>query len=337
MSDSLPDNRKIVLTEYPTGLPTEACFTLATEPAQQPAEGQILVQTDSVSIDAWIGTTLSPGWLHELIPLGSTVGALGVGQVVASAADGFAVGDSVTGPLGAQTMACVPASDCHKVDTSMVPLSTYLGLLSLTTGITAFFGIRDVAQVRDGDTVVVSAAAGAVGSVAGQMARLEGASKVIGIAGGPAKCQLLTEQVGFDAAIDYKNESVEERLGELAPDGVDVFFDNVGGEMLDAVLEHIRERGRVCICGAISQYDDNQNVYGPKKYLRLAERYARMEGYTAFHFMDRLPEAYTAIGQWIAEGNLKMVEQVEQGIESFPRALTMLFSGGNTGKLLVKM
>jgi NADPH-dependent curcumin reductase CurA len=332
----LPDNTRIALREYPQGLPGEEHFAIETAPSEAPGEGEILVEVRYLSLDAWIGTTLSPGWLHELIPLGSTVGAFGVGHVVASGDDRFQVGDAVTGVLGAQTYALAKADDCQKVDDQNLPITAWLGLLAVTTGLTAYFGMHDIGQVKPGETVVVSAAAGAVGSVAGQIAKIEG-GRVIGIAGGPAKCQFLVEKLGFDAAIDYKGEDIDARLKECAPDGVDVFFDNVGGEMLDAVLDQIRDRARVVICGAISQYDDNANVYGPKRYLRLAERYARMEGYTVMHFMEHFPRGMADLSGWIQQEKLWMPEQVEEGIESFPRALTMLFSGGNTGKLLVKI
>lgn len=269
MTDSanLPENQKIVLLEYPEGVPTAACMGVETEPTRAPDAGEVVIKNDSVSIDAWIATTMSKGWLHEFMPLGGTVAALGVGHVIASNFDGLAVGDAVTGPVGAQTYTTLGGEAFQKVDESIAPLSAYLGLLSMTTGLTAYFGILDVGDVKEGETVVVSAAAGAVGTVVGQIAKIKGA-RVIGIAGGPAKCKFLTEKVGFDEAIDYKGESIDERLKALAPDGIDVFFDNVGGEMLDEVLEHIRERARVVICGAISQYDDNNNIHGPKKYLR---------------------------------------------------------------------
>jgi NADPH-dependent curcumin reductase CurA len=333
---NLPENRKVVLREYPPGLPDETHFALETEPSKAPGEGEILVATRYLSIDAWIGTTLSPGWLHELIPLGSTVGCFGVGHVVASGDDRFQPGDAVSGVMGAQTHALVKADECQKIDDQNLPITAWLGLLAVTTGLTAYFGIRDVGSVKPGDTVVVSAAAGAVGSVAGQIAKLDG-GRVIGIAGGPAKCGFLVDDLGFDAAIDYKNEDVDARLKECAPDGVDVFFDNVGGEILDAVLDQIRERARVVICGAISQYDDNANVYGPRRYLRLAERYARMEGYTVMHFAGKFPEAMGQLSEWIKAEKIWMPEQVEEGLDAFPKALTMLFSGGNTGKLLVKV
>ena len=335
-AQSFPENTKVVLREYPPGLPNESHFAVETAPTEAPGDGEILVEVRYCSLDAWIGTTLSPGWLHELIPLGSTVGCFGVGHVIASGDDRFTVGDAVTGTLGAQTYAVVDANDCQKIDDQNLPITAWLGLLAVTTGLTAYCGMHNLGAVQPGETVVVSAAAGAVGSVAGQVARNAG-GRVIGIAGGPEKCAFLKEKLGFADAIDYKNEDVEARLKEVAPDGVDVFFDNVGGAILDAVLDNISEGARVVICGAISQYDDNSNVYGPKRYLRLAERNARMEGFVVTRFAPQFGEAIGQLAQWIQEEKIWMPEQVEEGIESFPKALAMLFSGGNTGKLMVKV
>jgi hypothetical protein len=222
----------------------------------------------------------------------------------------------------------------QKIDTELAPPSAYLGALGLTTGLTAYFGLLEVVNVNEGDTVVVSGAAGAVGSIACQIAKIKGA-KVIGIAGGPDKVSYLTETLGADAGIDYKGEDVAARLDELAPDGVDVYFDNVGGELLDTVLERLAMGGRISICGAISQYDDLSDVRGPKLYLRLAERNARMCGFTVDHFSEKFPEATTQLAGWMSEGKLKMPEHIESGIEKFPAALIMLFSGGHMGKLLV--
>ena len=305
----LPDNTRIALREYPEALPDAHHFEVKTQPSQAPGEGEILVAVRYISLDAWIGTTLSPGWLHELIPLDSTVGAFGVGHVIASGDDGFEVGDAVTGVLGAQTHALVKATDCQKIDDKKLPITAWLGLLAVTTGLTAYFGIRDIGQIKPGETVVVSAAAGAVGSVAAQIAKLDG-GRVIGIAGGPAKCKFLVDELGLDAAVDYKAGDVEGQLKAAAPDGVDVFFDNVGGEILDAVLDRIRDRARVVICGAISQYADNANVYGPRLYLRLAERYSRMEGYTVMHFKEHFPRGLADLSAWIEQDKIWMPEQV---------------------------
>ncbi|MEN3975257.1 NADP-dependent oxidoreductase [Emcibacter sp. SYSU 3D8] len=330
-----PINRKVVLVSHVNGLVGPEHFRIEEETTRPPGEGQVLVETDSISIDAFIRTSLNDTeGLHTQVPVGGTVIALGVGRVIESNAPGWSVGDAVAGPLCAQTHATLPVGMLQKIDDSM-PLSTYLGALGLTTGVTAYFGIREVGQVKPGETVLVSGAAGAVGSIVGQIAKIAGA-RVIGLAGGPDKVAYLTGTLGLDAGIDYKGEDVDARLKELAPDGIDVFFDNVGGEILDIALDNIRERGRVVICGAISQYNDQQHVRGPSLYLRLAERYARMEGFTVMHFTAQFPEAYAQLGQWLAEGKLKMPEQVVHGIDAFPAALRSLFVGGNTGKMLVK-
>ena len=330
-----PINRKVVLARYVQGMVGPDSFRIEEGPAREPGEGEVLVETDTLSIDAFIRTSLNEQeGLHQQVPIGAPVVALGVGRVIESNAAGFEVGDAVSGPLCAQSHPTMPAAMLRKIDDSL-PLSTWLGALGLTTGVTAYFGILDVAKVKEGDIVLVSGAAGAVGSIAGQIAKIAGA-RVIGLAGGPAKTAVLTGTLGFDAAIDYKGEDVAARLKVLAPHGVDVFFDNVGGELLDIALDNIAERGRVVICGAISQYNDQQHIRGPSLYLRLAERYAKMEGFTVMHFEAEYPRAYAQLASWLSEGRLKMPEQVEKGIDNFPIALRKLFEGGNIGKMLVK-
>ncbi|MGE0665957.1 MAG: NADP-dependent oxidoreductase [Sphingomonadales bacterium] len=330
-----PVNRKVVLVSHVNGLVGPEHFRIEEEAAGAPGEGQVLVETEYLSIDAFIRTSLNDvEGFHQKVAVGTPVVALGVGRVIESNAPGLAAGDTVTGGFGAQTHPLLPAAALQKVDAA-VPPSAWLGALGLTTGVTAYFGIVEVAQAKPDQTVVVSGAAGAVGSMASQLAKIAGA-RVIGIAGGPEKTAFLTGTLGLDAAIDYKGEDVAARLKALAPGGIDVFFDNVGGDILDAALDNLAERARVVICGAISQYNDQQNVKGPSRYLKLAERYARMEGYTVLHFTERFPQAYADLGRWLAEGRLVMPEQVEHGIESFPGALRKLFLGGNTGKMLVK-
>jgi NADPH-dependent curcumin reductase CurA len=206
----------------------------------------------------------------------------------------------------------------------------------MTTGLTAYAGMVNVGEVREGDTVVVSAAAGAVGTVACQIAKIAGA-RVIGIAGGPAKVEFLVDEIGCDAAIDYKAGDVAKQLKELAPNGVNVFFDNVGGELLDTVLDQIAMGARVVICGAISQYNDLASVRGPNLYLRLAERNASMRGFTVDHYAGEFATMEQNIAAWMNEGTLKLPEHIEQGIEQFPKALVMLLSGGHMGKLLVAL
>ena len=330
-----PINRMVVLAKHPQGVVAPDDFRFEEEPAREPMDGEVLIKVDTISIDAFIRTSLNEQeGFHMAVPIGGTVIALGVGRVIESNAEGYAEGDAVSGPMGAQTYMTAPSAMFQKVDDSL-PLSTYVGALGLTTGLTAYCGMRGVGQVKEGDTVLVSAAAGAVGSIAAQVAKNVGA-KVIGIAGGPAKVSFLVDELGLDGAIDYKGEDVAARLEELAPDGIDVFFDNVGGDILDIALENLREGARVAICGAISQYGDQQNIQGPSKYLRLAEKNARMEGFIVTRFAPDFPEAIATLTEWIKDGKLKMREDIEEGIDSFPAALRKLFEGGNVGKMIVR-
>jgi NADPH-dependent curcumin reductase len=332
-----PTNTRVVLASHPKRDPTPDNFALESVPVDAPEPGQVVVAVDVLSIDAFIRTTLDSreDSFHGSTPIGSTIGALGVGTVIDSADDRFQVGDAVAGGLGAQTHATVPTAFLEKVDTSRFGPATQLGALGLTTGLTAYVGMKFVGRVTESDTVVVSGAAGAVGTFAGQFATLLGAKRVIGIAGGPEKGRYLVDELGYSASIDYRAGDVDARLAELAPDGIDVFFDNVGGDILDSALLKIHEGSRVVICGAISQYGDMNNVRGPRNYLKLAERYATMQGFTVLHFVDRFAEARADIGTWLADGSLVEHNHVERGIESFPHALDVLLTGGHRGKLLV--
>lgn len=330
-------NKKIVLKSRPAARPDDSNFEYREEQTAELTDGMLLIKVDLLGIDAFIRTTLNEGSFHRGAEIGGVIPALGVGVVLESKAEGFAAGDHVFGPLSSQTHAVMPAFTMKKIDTTIAPASAYLGALGLTTGLTAYFGIVDVGQVKPGDTVVVSGAAGAVGSVAGQIARLSGASKVIGIAGGAHKSKFLVDDLKFDAAIDYKNENVAERLDELAPDGINVFFDNVGGDILDDVLMRIVEGSRIVICGGISQYENMDNVRGPKNYLKLAERHARMEGFAVFHFSDHYARAEKSLADWLRSGELVVREQIEQGVENFPAVMNLLMTGGHYGKLLLKV
>ncbi len=330
---------RVTLAARPHGALTDDCFGMASSEIDleaTPAD-HVVVRVDTLSIDAFIRTTFEDRAYHGSSPIGSTVVALGVGTVLASAADGIAVGDRVFGPIGAQTHAVLPAVMLRVIDVSSVSATAYLGALGLTTGLTAYFGIVDVGAVGPTDTVVVSGAAGAVGSMAVQIARLTGAARVIGIAGGAEKGAYVVDELGATASIDYRNDDVAARLRELAPDGVDVFYDNVGGEVLDIVLDQIAERGRIVLCGAISQYEHMDDVRGPRNYLKLAERHARMEGFAVTHFGADFPRAEAALAGWLASGELSMREHVEHGLDAFPAALRMLFAGGHYGKLLVRV
>ncbi len=330
-----PENTRVVFAKRPTEQATPDCFEVKTEPLSPLQPGQARVAVEYVSVDAGTRTMLRGEGFHMQVALGDTIHAGGVGRVIESNVEKLPVGQPVRGRLGAQTIATVRADDVEVIDETGAPLNAYLGVLGGSTGVTAWIGMRCVAKPKAGDVAVVSAAAGAVGSIAAQIAKKDGAF-VIGIAGGAKKQAFLTERLGLDAAIDYKNEDVNQRLRELAPDGVNVFFDNVGGPVLDAVLDNIAMRAKVVICGAISQYDDMDNITGPSMYLRLAERQSAMEGFAYFHFADKIPEATRELAAWLADDALVFEETILNGIERYPEALGFMFTGGNIGKLLVR-
>jgi hypothetical protein len=328
-------NTRVILSKRPVDDATPDCFSVETLEAEALEPGQVRVAVEYISVDAGTRTMLRGEGFHAQVGLGETIRAGGVGRIIESSVDGWDEGQAVRGGLGAQTIATVMPEMLEKVDDNVESLSAYLGALGASTGVTSWIGIRKVAKPQRGDIFVVSAAAGAVGSVAGQIAKRDGAF-VIGIAGGQRKVTYLTERLGFDAAIDYKNEDVNARLRELAPNGINVFFDNVGGPILDAVLDNLAMQARVIICGAISQYHDLDNVTGPSMYLRLAERQSSMEGFAFFHFPESIGPAGAELRKWLDDGSLIMDEEILDGIERYPEALQFMFNGGNLGKLLVK-
>ena len=328
--------RKVVLSQRPNGAPEETDFTLVEADLKELEEGEVLLKVEHLSIDAFIRTMLDDrDGHHGKIDLDSPVTALGIGRVVDSRSEDLQQGDAVFGPMGAQTHVIWPAGILRKLDESSVPARTYLGALGMTTGLTAYAGMICVGKVQPAETAVVSAAAGAVGSMACQIAKIAGA-RVIGIAGGEGKCDYLRSEIGCDAAVDYKSGDLSSKLKETCPDGIDVFFDNVGGDVLDAALDNIAKCARVVICGAISQYNDMTSVAGPSLYLRIPERNASMLGFTVDHYADQFPRMEEEISGWIQSGELSLPEQVEKGIESFPLALVKLMTGGHKGKLLVE-
>ena len=328
-------NTRVILSKRPVDDATPDCFSVETIENEALEPGQVRVAVEYISVDAGTRTMLRGEGFHAQVGLGETILAGGVGRIIESSVDGWDEGQAVRGGLGAQTIATVTPEMLEKVDDNVDSLSAYLGALGASTGVTSWIGIRKVAKPQPGDIFVVSAAAGAVGSIAGQIAKRDGAF-VIGIAGGQRKVTYLTERLGFDAAIDYKNEDVNARLRELAPNGINVFFDNVGGPILDAVLDNLAMQARVIICGAISQYDDLDNVTGPSMYLRLAERQSSMEGFAFFHFPESIGPAGAELRKWLDDGSLVMDEEILDGIERYPEALQFMFNGGNLGKLLVK-
>jgi NADPH-dependent curcumin reductase CurA len=330
-------NHQVRLAARPSGLPTAEVWDHTEEPVGEPGEGEVLVRVLLLSLDPAMR-----GWMNEgrsyvpPVKLGAVMRAGGVGQVVASRDERFAEGDHVSGVLGAQEYALLPGDQLLKVDAEAAPLATHVGALGMT-GMTAYFGLLDVGDLQEGDTVVVSGAAGAVGSIAGQIAKLKGA-RAVGIAGGPEKCAWLVDELGFDAAIDYKGEDVRRALREHAPDGIDVFFDNVGGEILDAALANLAMHARVVICGAISQYNATDGMRGPSNYMSLLVTRSRMEGFVIFDYADRYGQAGAELAQWIAEGKIVAREEVvDGGLEAFGDTLLKLFAGENTGKLVLRV
>lgn len=329
-------NHQFRLASRPQGMVGAEHFDYVQEPIGELADGEVLVQVLYVSLDPAMR-----GWMNEgrsyvpPVAIGEVMRAATVGRVLDSRSERFAAGDHVSSWLGVQQYAVTGADALMKVDTELAPLPTHLGALGMP-GMTAYFGLLEVGEPKEGDTVVVSAAAGAVGSVVGQIAKLKGC-RAVGIAGGQQKCGWIVEELGFDAAIDYKSESVADGLKRHCPDGIDVYFDNVGGEILDAALARLARGARVVICGAISQYNNIDSMRGPSNYMSLLVNRARMEGFVVIDYMSRYPEAMREMGGWIAVGMLHAREDVVEGFERFPEALRKLFAGENVGKLVLKV
>jgi NADPH-dependent curcumin reductase CurA len=311
-------------------------FDFTTEPIAQPGTAEVLVKVLYISLDPAMR-----GWMNEgrsYVPpvgLGEVMRAGGVGRVIASNDQSLAVGDYVVGMTGVQDYAVAKANTMTRVDPRLAPLPRYLGALGMP-GMTAYFGLLDICDPKPDETVVVSGAAGAVGAIVGQIAKIKGCH-VVGIAGGPDKCRYLTSELGFDAAIDYKAEDVSKSLRQHCPRGINVYFDNVGGEILDAVLAQLAMKARVSLCGAISQYNNIEGIQGPRYYLSLLINRARMEGFIVFDYASRYPEGAKAIAGWLAEGKLKAREDIVEGLETFPETLLKLYRGENFGKLVIKV
>ena len=335
-------NRQIRLAARPVGLPTAHDWESTTEPVTEPDAGGVLVQTLLLSLDPAMR-----GWMNEgksyiaPVGIGEVMRAGGIGRVVASKHPSFKTGDLVSGMLGVQEYCALPEAAVRKA--GLVPIDPRLGtpaqwlnVLGMP-GMTAYFGLLDVGQPKPGETVVVSGAAGAVGQTVGQLAKIKGC-RAIGIAGGPAKCEWVVRELGFDACIDYKAGAVKDGLKQHCPKGVDVYFDNVGGDILDAVLARLAMKARIVICGAISQYNATEGVKGPANYLSLLVHRARMEGMVVFDYAARFPQAIAELADDLKSGRLKSREDiVTGGIEQFPATLLKLFRGENFGKLVLEV
>lgn len=328
-------NTQVRLAARPVGLPKDSDWDIVEAEAPTPGEGQFTVAIFYLSLDPAMRGWMNAGASYiEPVEIGEVMRAGAVGTVTASQHPGFAVGEHVVGAFGVQEHALSDGAGVTKVDPSLAPLPTYLGALGMT-GMTAYFALLDVGKPQAGNTVVVSAAAGAVGSVAGQIARIKGC-RVIGIAGGEEKCRWLTEELGFDVAIDYKHQDVAQALREHAPEGIDVYFDNVGGDILDAALTRLARGARIVICGAVSQYNAAGAFKGPANYMALLVARASMTGMVIFDYLPRFPEAARELAGWMQDGALIAREQViEGGVRAFPDALLKLFAGENVGKLVL--
>jgi hypothetical protein len=344
-------NHQVRLAARPRGLPVAADWQFTEEPVAAPDEGGVLVKVVAISLDPAMR-----GWMNEgrsYIPpvgLGEVMRAGGVGVVIASRRPGFAEGDHVSVGCGVQEYCLVPAERVQraglaKIDLRLGTPAQWLNVLGMP-GMTAYFGLLDVGQPQAGETLVVSGAAGAVGQTVGQLARIKGL-RAVGIAGGPDKCRFVVDELGFDACIDYKQpappgaerfDAVREGLKAHCPDGVDIYFDNVGGEILDTVLTRIRRGARIVICGAISQYNATAPVQGPKNYLSLLVNRARMQGMVVFDYAARYPQAVAELASYLKDGRIRSREDVVRGgVAAFPSALPMLFSGANFGKLVLQI
>jgi NADPH-dependent curcumin reductase CurA len=335
------NNHQIRLARRPVGLPTRDDWSFTTEPVAEPGPGGVLVKTLSLSLDPAMR-----GWMNDgksYIPpvgLGEVMRAGGIGRVVASNNPAFTAGDLVSGAIGVQEYALLAEEQLRrvglvKIDLRYGTIGQWLNVLGMP-GMTAYFGLMDVGEPRPGDTVVVSGAAGAVGQVVGQLARIKGC-RAVGIAGGQAKCDWVVNELGFDACIDYKAGNVKAGLKEHCPKGIDVYFDNVGGEILDDALSRLARGARIVICGAISQYNNTTPVQGPRNYLSLLVNRARMQGMVVFDYADRFPQAIGELAGYLKDGRMKSREDTVTGIENFPEALLRLFSGANFGKLVLQV
>ena len=333
-------NHQVRLASRPVGLPTRDNWRFTSEAVAEPGPGGVLVKTLYLSLDPAMR-----GWMNEgksYIPpvaLGAVMRAGGVGRVIASQNPDFAVGDYVNAGLDVQAYCLIPQesiqrSGIFKIDPRL-GLTTWLNVLGMP-GMTAYFGLLEVGLPQAGETVVVSGAAGAVGQTVGQLAKLKGC-RVVGIAGGKAKCDWVVNELGFDACIDYKNDDLRAGLKAHCPQGVDIYFDNVGGEILDTLLTKITRGARIIICGAISQYNNTTPVKGPANYLSLLVNRARMQGIVVFDYADRYHLGVAEMAAYLKAGKTKSKEDVVSGLDTFPETLLKLFNGDNFGKLVLQV
>ena len=334
-------NHQVRLARRPNGLPTREDWSFTTGPVPEPDKGEVLVKTLAISLDPAMRGWMNEGRSYiEPVGIGDVMRAGGIGQVVASKNAKFKAGDLVSAVTGAQEYIVIDEerikkAALNKIDKRRGTVTQWLNVLGMP-GMTAYFGLLDVGQPKKGDTVVVSGAAGAVGQTVGQLAKIKGC-RVVGIAGGAAKCEWVVKELGFDACLDYQAGKQRADLKEPCPNGVNVYFDNVGGQILDEVLAKLARGARIVICGAISQYNNTGAVQGPKNYMSLLVNRARMEGMVVFDYADRYPEAVKELAGYLKDGSMISREDVVEGLENFPEALLKLFTGENFGKLVLQV
>ena len=330
-------NKQLIFVKRPEGLPSSDTWKLENNPIIKPKDGEVVIQHHYISLDPAMR-----GWMMDRksyippVQIGEVMRSGSIGKVIeANNHPDYKVGDCIVNWGGVQQYYTTNGENCYKVDDAIVPMPKYLGALGMP-GMTAYFGILKVGKIKEGDIVLVSGAAGAVGSLVGQIAKLKGCT-VIGIAGGKEKCDYLVNELGFDEAIDYKNENLLDSLNEKCPKGIDVYFDNVGGEILDAALTKLRFNARVVICGAISQYNNKNEIDAPKNYLSLLVNRATMQGMVVLDYASEYQTAAQEMGMWMMQGKIQSREDVYEGIENFYETFLRLFSGDKKGKLILKI
>ncbi len=333
MADS---NTRVVLASRPSGEPTEDDFRIETVPMPGAGSGQVLIRTIYLSLDPYMRGRMQAGPSYAAaLEVGDVMTGGVVGEVVTSDTPDFSVGDIVNTHLGWQAYGATDPGELRRVDPELAPISTALGVLGMP-GTTAYFGLLEIGQPRASETVVVSAASGAVGALVGQIAKIKGC-RAVGIAGSEAKCAYVVDDLGFDAAINYKNQNVDDEIAKTCPDGIDVYFDNVGGPIVDAVLNHINVGARISVCGAISEYNNIEPELGPRAGRTLLTKQARMEGFLMFQFAERHEAGRRQMAEWIGEGRIKYKQDFIDGLENAPRAFIGLFRGENFGKLIMRV
>lgn len=328
-------NKQVLLAARPTGAPKESDFNIVETEVRDPAAGEILLKSRFLSLDPYMRGRMNEGKSYAArVELGEVMVGSTVGEVVASQHPRFAIGETVVGMLGWQQYALSKGEGLMKVDPLAVPISAYLGAVGMP-GVTAWYGLLDIGKPKAGETVVVAAASGAVGSVVGQLAKIRGC-RAVGIAGGKAKCDYVVEELGFDACLDHRDPALKERFKEATASGVDVYFENVGGPILDMVLTRLNPFARIPLCGLVSQYNATE-PYGLKNFAALLTNRVAVQGFIVSEHMDRWPAALADLAKYVAEGRIKVRESIAEGLESAPQAFIGMLEGKNFGKQLVRI